>query len=112
MHPQGTGPHGAPPPSPARAPTPARLLAGLRDDARQDRVSEQALGLVQLAGVDIGLAGVSRGVDEKFGPVPLEAHAKRLAVGVVHLEAAQAPVGYCLEPEQRLVGVSDVSRAS
>jgi len=41
--------------------------AGLGDPAGEDGVAEEALGLVQLAGVDVGLAGVAGGVDQEVG---------------------------------------------
>ena len=94
------------------APGHAGVGAGLRDEAGQDGVAHEAFALVQLAGVDVGLAGVAGGVDEEFRPVAAQGGGEDRRAGVVELRAAQVAEGDALAREQRLVGLADVTGTS
>ena len=94
------------------APGHARVGAGLRHEAGQDGVAQQALALVQFAGVDVGLAGVPGGVDEKLRPVAAQRGGEQRRVGVVELGPAQVAKRDAPAREQRLVRVADIAGTS
>jgi hypothetical protein len=75
------------------APRHAGVGAGLRDGAGKDGVAEQALGFVQLAGIDVGFAGVACGVDQEFGLILQQGGPQDVDVGVVQIGAAQVAKG-------------------
>jgi len=86
--------------------------AGLGDAAGENGVAEEALRLVQLAGVDVGLAGVAGGVDQELGPVRLERGGQLGDVGVVEVRAPQVAERDALAGEQRLIGLAHVTGAT
>ena len=86
------------------APRHAGVGAGLGDEAGEDAIAEQALGFVQFAGVDVGLAGVARGVDQKLGLVAAQQLRECGRVGVVEISPAQVAECQALALQQRLVG--------
>ena len=91
------------------SPRDASVGAGGGDDARKDAVAEEAFRAVEFAGVDVGLAGVAGGVDEKLGPVAEEGVAEGGGVGVIHVGAAQIAKGDAFAREQRLISLADVT---
>ena len=91
------------------APRHAGVGAGRGDGAGQDGVAGQALGLVQFAGVDVGLAGVAGGVDEEGRFLAAEQFRQRGPVGVVKVGPPHVAEGQAPAREQRLVGRTDVT---
>ena len=101
MQPEETWPHGI-----------RRLLAGLCDKSRQYGVSKKALGLVELACIDVGLAGVAGRIDQEFGLVALKRSAKEHGVRVVELGTAQAAKGDGPTFKKCLVRLPNIARAA
>lgn len=83
--------------------------AGLGDAAGEDGVAVEALGLVELAGVDVGFAGIAGGVDEEGGLVGAESGGEDRGVGVVHLGALEVAEGDALLREEDLISLADVA---
>ena len=94
------------------APRNAGFGAGLGDEAGEDAVAEEALGLVEFAGVDVGFARVTGGVDEELGFVAEEGGAEDGRVGVIDVGAAQIAKRDALAGEQRLISLADVTGTS
>ena len=86
--------------------------AGLGDAAGKHGVAEKALGLVQFAGVDVGLAGVAGGVDEERGLFAAEQVGEHRGLGVVKVRPAQIAEGNALAREQGLIGGANETSAS
>ena len=80
-----------------------------RDAAGDDSVAEEALGLVQLAGVDVGLAGVAGGVDQEIGFLAAEQSGERGGVGVVEFGPAQRSERDAPALQQGLIGRANVT---
>ena len=59
--------------------------AGLGDAARKHGVAVEAIGLVELTSIDVGLAGVAGGVDEESGFISPQRGQERRRIGVVQL---------------------------
>ena len=85
------------------------LRAGLGDAARQDGVAHQALALVELAGVHIGLAGVAGGVDQELRAVAAQGGGEQGRGAVVELRPAQVAEGDALPGQQGLISLSDIA---
>jgi hypothetical protein len=83
--------------------------AGLGDAAGKDGVAVEALGFVELAGVDVGLAGIAGGVDEEGGLVGAEGGGEDRGVGVVDLGALEIAEGNALLREEDLISLADVA---
>src|SRR5437016_16071 len=94
------------------APWHASLGASLRDHAGQYGVAKKALVPVQLAGVDVWLAGIAGGIDEKFRPIALQCRAQSFTVGVVEFAAAKVAKWDPLLREQGLIGPADITGTS
>jgi TRAP-type mannitol/chloroaromatic compound transport system substrate-binding protein len=79
---------------------------------RPGGVAEEAVGLVDLAGVHVGFAGVAGGVDKKRGAKLAQIGGEHRLVCVIELGASKAAEGNALLSEELLVGLADVAGAA
>jgi hypothetical protein len=86
--------------------------AGFSDAAGEDCVAEEAVGFVELTGVDIGLTGVASGVDEEGDLVGAQGGGEGGRGGVVELGAGDRLKWQAFVGEEGLIGLADVARAA
>ena len=72
------------------APRNAGGRASLGDGLRQEGVALQGVGAGGFAGIHVGLAGVSGGIDHKSGPRALQMFEQNLEAGVISLCARES----------------------
>ena len=65
-------------------------FAGFGDDSWQDGVAREAFGLMNLAGIHIGLSRVACGIDEKLGLSGAQRRSELSEICVVKVRATQA----------------------
>lgn len=82
--------------------------ASLGDQAGKNGVAKQALGFVQLAGVDIGFAGVAGGIDQKFGAIRFKRRGEYSGIGVIDFSPPQIAKWNVFAREQGLISLPDV----
>jgi hypothetical protein len=87
----------------------ARLGTSFSDDSREHSVAEEALRLLLLAGVHVGLAGVASGVDQKLGPIGAERGGEHGHVGVIEFGAAEVFEGDVFSTQEGLIGLADIA---
>jgi hypothetical protein len=78
------------------APWHSGIGARFRHDPRKNGVAEKALVLVELASVDVRLAGVAGGVDQELGLLAQEGTAEDFAIGVIEFRPAEVAKGDAL----------------
>ncbi len=94
------------------APRHARVGTRLGDRAGKDAVAHEALGFVQFAGVDVGLAGVAGGVDQENRLLPTKEVGERDLIGIVKISPADVAEGQAFALKQCLISRADITGAS
>ena len=79
------------------------------DAPGEDGVAVEAFGFVELAGVDVGLAGVAGGVDQEGGLIGAKGGGERRGIGVINLGALEVTERDTLLREKRLVSLANVA---
>src|SRR5579872_5861304 len=91
------------------APWNAGGRASVGDGLRQESVALQGVGAREFTGIDIRLAGVSRGVDHKLRPHFLQKFEQNVEPGVVNLRAFRGSEGQVSLPKFARKGLTDIS---
>ena len=83
--------------------------AGVCQSLREKRVALQRIGLGRLTGINIRLAGVARGIDDKTGPIALEVFIERFKARVIYLRTRKRHEALATASEFRLKSLADVA---
>ncbi len=84
-------------------------LACLGNAPGEHGVAKEAFGLVQLARIDVGLARIAGGVDQKFGTILLQRRGQRGHIGVVQFGPLQIFEGNAPRLQQLLIGLPHIA---
>src|SRR5436309_16098970 len=94
------------------APRCFRNQAGMGDGLREERVPDERLGPGLLADIDVGLAGVTGGVDQETGPGFAQEVEQEIVAGVIQIFAGEGGEGLPAFAQGFGEGLPDVTRGA
>lgn len=83
--------------------------ASLGDDAREYRVAHEAIGLVELTGIDVWLTRITSRVDQESGLFATEEFSQGSLIGVIEVGTPKIAKRNALALEERLISRTHIT---